>query len=125
MRKGDVGIAKNYLSQDEISELNRLTTMFLDFAEDRARRRQPTTMADWAARTDSFLSFNEREVLTGPGSASAEMAKEITDGRYAEFDQRRHAEEAERAALQEWDDLRALTAIERGVAADHDEEDER
>lgn len=114
VRKKDVEVAKNYLTEPEVSELNRLTTMFLDFAEDRARRRQEVWMADWVPQTDRFLVFNEREVLDGPGRVSAESAKEITAGRYAEFEQRRRDEEAERAALEEWDDLRRLTAIDRG-----------
>ncbi|MGH3568160.1 MAG: virulence RhuM family protein [Pseudonocardia sp.] len=112
VRKGDVGTSKNYLAEDELSELNRLTTMFLDFAEDRARRRQSIMMADWITRTDGFLDFNERAVLTGPGSVSAAAKEEITSERYAEFDRRRREEEAQRAAIEEWDDLRALTAIE-------------
>jgi len=114
VRKADVDVAKNYLAESEVSELNRLTTMFLDFAEDRARRRQPITMADWVTRTDSFLDFNERDVLVGSGSVSTASMKEIAGVRYAVFDRRRRAEEAERAALEEWDDLRALTEIERG-----------
>ncbi|MGQ0573444.1 MAG: RhuM family protein [Pseudonocardia sp.] len=113
VRKRDVDIAKNYLTQEEITELNRLTTRFLDDAEDRARRRRETTMADWVAITDRFLTFAERDVLTGPGSVSAASLKEIAGERYAEFDRRRRAEDAESAAAQEWDDLRALTAIER------------
>ena len=114
VRKKDVDVAKNYLTESEVSELNRLTTMFLDFAEDRAQRRQEVRMADWVTQTDRFLVFNEREVLDRPGRVSAVSAKEITAERYAEFEQRRRDEEAERAALEEWDDLRKLTAIERG-----------
>lgn len=114
VRKKDVDVAKNYLTEPEVSELNRLTTMFLDFAEDRARRRQELRMVDWVTQADRFLVFNEREVLGGPGRVSAMSAKEITAERYAEFEQHRRDEEAERAALEEWDDLRELTAIERG-----------
>ena len=114
VRKKDVDVAKNYLTEPEVSELNRLTTMFLDFAEDRARRRQEVRMADWVTQTDRVLGFNDREGLGGPGRVPAVSAKEITAGRYAEFEQRRRDEEAERAALEEWDDLRELTAIERG-----------
>jgi hypothetical protein len=116
VRRVDIDTAKNYLTEAEVSELNRLTTMFLDFAEDRARRRQATTMADWVTRTDSFLDFNERDVLVGSGSVSTTSMKEIAGERYAEFDRRRRAEEAGRAALEEWDDLRALTEVERGHA---------
>lgn len=64
VRKSDVMVAKNYLTEDEVTELNRLTTMFLDCAEDRARRRQQILMTEWAERTDAFLTFNERDVLT-------------------------------------------------------------
>ena len=122
VRKGDVTVAKNYLTEPEVSELNRLTTMFLDFAEDRARRRQEVRMADWVTQTDRFLVFNEREVLDGPGRVSAESAKEITGGRYAEFEQHRRAVEGERAAMEEWDDLGELTAVERGLHGDDEVE---
>jgi hypothetical protein len=71
VRKADVTISKNYLTADEISELNRLTTMFLDFAEDRARRRQQILMAEWVQRADAFLTFNERQVLAGAGGILA------------------------------------------------------
>lgn len=108
VRKGDVDIAKNYLTESEVSELNRLTTMFLDFADDRARRRQSTTMVDW---------------VTGSGSVSAATMKEVATERYGEFDERRRAQEAELAAQQEWDDLRELTAIEHDHPADPDEDE--
>jgi hypothetical protein len=112
VRKGDVVIAKNYLTEPEIAGLNRLTTMFLDFAEDRAERRLPTLMVDWVGQTDRFLTFNERDVLRGAGSVSASTMKAVAAERYAEFDERRRAHEAERAAAEELDDLGALTAIE-------------
>jgi len=64
VRKGDVTISKNYLTEAEVRELNRLTTMFLDFAQDRAERRKQTLMAEWIDQTDRFLTFNERDVLT-------------------------------------------------------------
>lgn len=112
IRKADVSIAKNYLAEPEITALNRLTTMFLDFAEDRAERRQPTFMAEWVSQTDRFLTFNERSLLRGPGTVSAEEARAVTSARYVTFDQRRRSAEATRAAEDELDDLRALTAIE-------------
>ena len=70
VRKTDVTVSKNYLAAQEIESLNRLTTMFLDFAEERASRRQETRMADWIAQTDRFLAFNERDVLKGKGRMS-------------------------------------------------------
>lgn len=64
VRKGDIDIAKNYLDHGELDELNRVVTMYLDFAENRARRGIPMYMKDWAERLDAFLQFNERDVLT-------------------------------------------------------------
>lgn len=112
IRKSDVVIAKNYLTEAEIIGLNRLTTMFLDFAEDRAQRRQTTLMTEWVVQTDRFLAFNERSLLAGSGSVSASSMKEVAAERYAEFDERRKAVEAERVEADELEDLLALTAIE-------------
>ena len=63
VRKGDVIIAKNYLGEPEINELNRIVVMFLDFAEDQARRRKQIFLADWQTKLDEFLRFNDRAVL--------------------------------------------------------------
>lgn len=112
VRKSDIVIAKNYLTESEIAGLNRLTTMFLDFAEDRAQRRQATLMTEWVAQTDRFLAFNDRDLLEGSGSVSASRMKAVAAERYAEYDERRRALEAVRAEADELDDLRALTAIE-------------
>lgn len=73
--KSDVSIAKNYLSEDELQFLNRLVSMYLDFAEFQAMRKIPMSMEDWAARLDGFLEFNGTEILVGPGKVSAEQAK--------------------------------------------------
>lgn len=73
--KADVSIAKNYLSEKELSFLERIVTMYLDYAELQAERRIPMSMEDWAARLDGFLEFNGNEILTGPGKISAEEAK--------------------------------------------------
>jgi hypothetical protein len=70
--KADVGVAKNYLNEREITELNRIVTMWLDFAEDQATRRKEIFLKDWAERLDAFLSFNERQVLTGAGKRVAQ-----------------------------------------------------
>ena len=113
VRKTDAAISKNYLTEAEVADLNRITTMFLDFAEDRARRRRPTLMAEWVAQTDRFLSFNERSVLSGPGRVSATAVEQVIADRYAEFDQTRRALEAEQAAADELQDLQELTDVER------------
>ncbi len=95
VRKADVTIGKNYLSDDELSELNRIVTMYLDFAEDQAKRRRVVTMAEWSDKLDAFLQFNGRELLTNAGSIEAVVAKKLAEGRYQEFDAHRRASEAE------------------------------
>ena len=75
VRKADVTIAKNYLNEDEIRGLNRIVTMYLDYAEDQAHRRQPLYMRDWRERLDAFLRFNERDILLNAGKVSMEVAQ--------------------------------------------------
>lgn len=83
VRKADITIAKNYLASGEIDELNRITTRFLDFAEDRSRRQEQITMATWVAQTKRFLEFDERPVLSGPGTISHSAMEKSTGGRPA------------------------------------------
>ena len=73
--KADVTVAKNYLSEKEISYLQRIVSLYLDYAELQAERRIPMSMEDWAKRLDGFLEFNGNELLMGPGKVSAEQAK--------------------------------------------------
>ena len=73
--KADVTVAKNYLSEQEMRYLERIVTMYLDYAELQAERKIPMSMEDWAKRLDGFLEFNGNELLTGPGKISAEQAK--------------------------------------------------
>ena len=73
--KADVTVAKNYLSEKEMSYLQRIVSLYLDYAELQAERRIPMSMEDWAKRLDGFLEFNGNEVLMGPGKVSAEQAK--------------------------------------------------
>jgi len=75
VRKGDATIAKNYLNEDEIRSLNRIVTMYLDYAEDQTQRHKPLYMQDWREKLDAFLRFNEREVLEYPGKVSMEVAR--------------------------------------------------
>lgn len=93
VRRQDVTMAKNYLDQPEIDELNRIVVMYLDYAEDQAKRRKPMTMADWEQRLDSFLTFNERDLLDHVGKVSAQIAEKLALERYSEFDRRRAQEE--------------------------------
>ena len=76
MRKTDVTIAKNYLRENELKELNRIVNMWLDFAEDQALRRKQAFLQDWDTKLDQFLSFNDREVLQGAGGISKKAADE-------------------------------------------------
>jgi hypothetical protein len=89
VRKDDVAVAKNYLQEDEISELNRVVTMFLDFAEDQARRKRQIFLRDCRARLDEFLRFNERAVLPHAGSVSREEADRKAASEYEKFAARR------------------------------------
>ena len=73
--KADVTIAKNYLSSEEILYLERIVSLYLDYAELQAERKIPMSMEDWSNRLDGFLEFNGNEILTGPGKISAEEAK--------------------------------------------------
>jgi hypothetical protein len=109
-RKADAIVSKNYLDAQELDQLNRLVTMFLDFAEDRAARRIETRMADWIAQTDRFLTFNERNVLAGPGRISHEQMEAIVGERYAAYDARRRTDEALAADQEAGDDLKQLQA---------------
>jgi len=73
--KSDVSVAKNYLNADEMDYLERIVSLYLDFAEFQAMRKIPMSMEDWAKRLDGFLEFNGSEILTGPGRISHEQAK--------------------------------------------------
>ena len=73
--KADVVVAKNYLSEEEMRYLERIVSLYLDYAELQAERKIPMSMEDWAKRLDGFLEFNGNEILTGPGKISAEQAK--------------------------------------------------
>ncbi|OGR03306.1 MAG: cell filamentation protein Fic [Deltaproteobacteria bacterium RIFOXYA12_FULL_61_11] len=83
--KSDVGVAKNYLIEHEVKELERIVSMYLDYAENQAERQIPMRMSDWTRRLDSFLTFNEYEVLTNAGVISAEVAKRLAEEQYERF----------------------------------------
>jgi hypothetical protein len=92
IRRGDVTVAKNYLLEPEITELNRIVTMFLDFAEDQASRRKQIFLRDWEQKLDDFLRFNERAVLADGGSVSRVEADQRAAAVYDVFDARRRAD---------------------------------
>lgn len=100
--RSDVTVAKNYLGEDEIGELNRIVVMWLDFAEDQARRRKQIFLRDWETRLDDFLRFNDRDVLEDAGSVSKIEADEHARAEYEQFAVWRRAlleAEGERANL--------------------------
>ncbi|MGE4503716.1 MAG: virulence RhuM family protein [Desulfovibrionaceae bacterium] len=100
VRKGDVLTSKNYLTAEEITALDRLVVMFLDYAEDRSARRERITMAEWGELTDRFLRFNERELLSGAGKDSHTTAERHAHGEYSRFDAARRRREREAAELE-------------------------
>ena len=89
VRKTDITTAKNYLRAEEIDELNRIVVMWLDFAEDQARRRKRIFMQDWQQKIDDFLRFNERRVLPGAGTVSRKGAEDHARAEYEQFETRR------------------------------------
>ena len=92
LRRRDVTVAKNYLLEPEITELNRIVSMFLDFAEDQASRRKQIFLRDWEQKLDDFLRFNERAVLADGGSVSRVEADQRAAAVYDTFDARRRAD---------------------------------
>lgn len=81
----DVIVAKNYLTKDELKSLERIVTMYLDYAEDQAERHIPMTMEDWKGKLDVFLQFNEREVLDNPGKVSHKVAESFALSEFEKY----------------------------------------
>ena len=108
VRIKDIVTSKNYLSKNELSELDRIVVMFLDFAEDRARRRKTISMQDWIKQTDLFLDFNEREILEGAGKVSHKQAELHARSEYKTFNaarRMRELEESEKEAEKDFESL--------------------
>lgn len=85
IRKTDVSIAKNYLDEKELDGLNRIVSMYLDFAETQAQKNIAMYMKDWVKRLDAFLQFNEREILRDNGNISNEVAVALAEGEYEKY----------------------------------------
>ena len=83
--KSDISTAKNYLSEKELKSLNRIVTMYLDYAESQAERQNAMTMEDWIEKLDGFLEFNEYEILQDAGKVSAKVAKKLAEEEYEKF----------------------------------------
>jgi hypothetical protein len=112
VRKEDVIVAKNYLDADEVDHLNRIVTLFLEFAELRVRQRKVLSMADWRKYVDNFLEFNESALLHGAGRISHADMVDTVHARYAQFDGARRQLEAAKADA---DDLKALEQVEKKI----------
>src|SRR5690625_5173740 len=89
VRKRDVAVAKNYLSEKELKSLNRIVTMYLDYAEDQAERQHPMYMKDWIDKLNAFLQFNDRDILENAGKVSKAVADKIATKEYEKFNQHR------------------------------------
>ncbi|MBF0407756.1 MAG: virulence RhuM family protein [Candidatus Riflebacteria bacterium] len=112
--KSDVSIAKNYLSNEELQSLGRIVNAYLDLAEERARRKIPMTMEDWANRLDRFLEFDDREILMDKGKINSAIAKDFAE---SEFEKYRIIQDR----LFESDFDREIKAIERKLRETDDE----
>jgi len=105
VRKQDITIAKNYLNHDEIDTLNRLTVIFLETAELRAKNRQQLTMNFWKENVDRILEMNDQRILQGSGSISNKQMEEKVNAIFLDFDQKRKAYESKEADFKDIEDL--------------------
>ena len=110
VRKGDIYIAKNYLTDNEIDSLNRFVMVFLESAELRAKNRQDITMDFWRENIDRILEFNDKKVLKGNGSVSNEQMKTIVRKVYDEFEVKRKQYDAQQADLEDLKEIEELEA---------------
>lgn len=112
IKSTDVTVAKNYLSENEIDELNRIVVMWLDYAEDQALRRKQIFLKDWEEKLDSFLVFNERDVLQNFGNVSKKQADEKAKDEYKKFSAQRRKEREEIGRVE---NLKALENIAKVI----------
>jgi len=105
IRKADVSIAKNYLNEDELKDLNLIVDQYLSFAELQARQRKPMYMADWIKKLHDFLTLNDREIMEHAGKLSVKMAKELAEAEYNKYRQKQI----------EAEDAKELKALEEGI----------
>ncbi len=108
VRKQDIFIAKNYLTEDEIDSLNRFVVVFLETAELRAKNRQDITMIFWRENIERILELNDKAILAGKGSISNEQMEKMIAKIYDAYDAKRKTEEAEKADSQDLEELKAL-----------------
>ncbi len=99
VRTGDVKVAKNYLKEEEIKELNRIVSMFFEYAEDQAQRRKRVFLKDCQERLDAFLPFNDRDLLPSLGSISLDAPEHQAFASYEQFNERRRHATEDQGAL--------------------------
>lgn len=109
----DVVIAKNYLSKEEMDKLDRLTVMYLDYAELQAQRRIPMKMVDWAKKLDALLNLNEMEILTHKGKISKELAEKKAKNEYHKYDKKRRLQEIIDSDIEFAKDIEEIKRITR------------
>jgi len=117
VRKADVVIAKNYLNEDELDSLNRLASMFFEFAEFRAKQKQHLKLEDWRKFIDNFMAFNEQPLLNHRGTVSREQMKSLVHECYETFDKKRKmadAHEADRIELEQLEQLEKRLTQKKG-----------
>jgi hypothetical protein len=85
IRKSDVSIAKNYLTEKELKPLNRIVSMYLDYAEDQAEQDVAMKMKDWAEKLNAFLQFNQKDLLVDSGNGTATIAKSFAESEYEKY----------------------------------------
>jgi len=112
VRKRDVTIAKNYYNKEELDNLNRIVTMYLDYAEDQAKRHKQVYMKQWREKLDAFLQFNEREILHNAGKVKKIVADKLAIEQYEEFNRARLTREAEQ---EDKEDFKQLEELEKSV----------
>jgi len=85
IRKTDVVVEKNYLQEKELKTLNRIVTMYLDYAEHQAEKQIPMSMKDWSQKLNAFLEFNEHDILQNSGKVTAKIAKEFAISKFEKY----------------------------------------
>lgn len=108
VRKEDIYIAKNYLTEDELDSLNRFVIVFLETAELRAKNRQDVTMDFWRENIDRIIEFNDKKLLKGHGSISKDQMKKMVEAVYTTFDEKRKKQEAIEADHQDMEELKQI-----------------
>lgn len=111
VRKADTTIAKNYLNESEIDELNRIVVMWLDYAEDQVKRHKKIFLRDWEKKLDEFISFHERETLQGSGSISHELAIRHAEAEYESYNLKRRQYLENQAEASYLEDLRGSVKL--------------